>query len=219
MRGSDDVIQVIQATPVGEKVTLTVLRNGKREKIPAEVARRPGAEEMLAVGGPRDLGLSWRGMRLEPLTEELRTQTGLKTNDRGAFVKEVKDGSPAADAGIVPGMVIDQVGDKRIASVREFTAAVTAVDGPCMVHIIGLGVKVIQPPCRHRRPPDTKTPAREIQGQGPADQACRDADRQACGNPDRRSRPQRRRPSRQRRRPTSLPSRRRLSLPNLFGAF
>ena len=146
VRGSDDVIQSIQDTPVGEKVILSILRRGKPDKISAEVGRRPAAEEMLAVGGARDVGQWWRGMRLEPLTEELRTQTGLKSNDRGAFVKEVRDGSPGADAGIVPGMVIDQVGDKRIASIRDFVAAVTVTDGPCTVHIIGLGTKIVQPP-------------------------------------------------------------------------
>jgi serine protease Do len=154
VHGSDDVIQTIQATPVGDVVTVTILRKGKEQKIDAEVARRPAAEDMLAVGGPRDTGASWRGMRLEPLTEELRQQTALKATDRGAFVKEVKDGSPAADAGLVPGMVIDQVGDKRVASVREFTAAVTPSAGPVTVHIIGLGTKIIPAPDATK--PDTK---------------------------------------------------------------
>jgi serine protease Do len=158
VRDPDDVIQTVQATPVGEKVSLVVLRKGKREKIDAEVGRRPGAEEMLAADSGRSMSQWWRGMRLDPLTEELRTQTGLKTNDRGAFVKEVRDGSPAADAGLVPGMVIDQVGEKRITTLKEFMAAVTAMDGPCTVHVIGLGLKTILPLTAAAPKGDPKSP-------------------------------------------------------------
>jgi serine protease Do len=145
VRDPDDVIQAIQSTPVGEKLIVTVLRRGKSRPITVEVARRPAPRDVLAATGG-EAGQSWRGLRVETLTPELRTQTGLKETDRGAFVSEVRDRSPAAEAGIVPGMVIDQVGDKKVASIKEFVAAVAAIDGPCMVHVIGLGVKVIQPP-------------------------------------------------------------------------
>ena len=142
IRSPDDVIQVVQAMPVGEKVALEVLRGGKMECIEVEVARRPVPPEIQIARG----GWWWRGMRLEPLTDELRVQTGLEPSDRGAFIGEVRDGSPAAQAEIVPGMVIDGVGDKKIASVKEFQAAVQPIEGPCFVHIIGIGVRVIQPP-------------------------------------------------------------------------
>ena len=142
IRSPDDVIQVVQAMPVGEKVALEVLRGGKTERIEVEVARRPVPPEVQIARG----GWWWRGMRLEPLTDELRVQTGLEPSDRGAFIGEVRDGSPAAQAEIVPGMVIDGVGDKKIASVKEFQAAVQPIEGPCFVHIIGIGVRVIQPP-------------------------------------------------------------------------
>jgi serine protease Do len=143
VRDPDDVIQVVQATPVGEKIALTVLRKNKKETLTVEVARRPGPKEVLAA---RETGDWWRGLRVEPLTIELRAQAGLKETDQGAFVSEVRDGSPAADTEIVPGMVIDQVGDKKVASVKEFRSAVAGVQGPCFVHITGIGVKVIQSP-------------------------------------------------------------------------
>jgi serine protease Do len=152
VRDPDDVIQVVQSTPVGEKINLTVQRLGKTEHLVAEVSRRPPVTELLA-STVRNVGASWRGLRVEPLTEELRTQTGLKDSDKGAFVSEVRDNTPAAEAGLIPGMVIDQVGDKKVTSVGEFSAAVAAIDGPCMVHVIGLGVKVV--PVPEAAKPDT----------------------------------------------------------------
>jgi serine protease Do len=141
IRGPDDVIQIIQATPVGESVDLDVLRDGKHETMRTAVARRP-APKALAVGTQGDLW--WRGMHLEPLTEELRKQTGLEAAQQGVFVREVRNASPAAEAGIVPGMVVDQVGDRTIASVAEFATATGEAEGPLFVHIVGIGVKVIQ---------------------------------------------------------------------------
>ena len=141
VRDPDDVIQTVQSTPVGEKIPLTVIRKGKKQTLTIEVARRPAPREVLATRS--EIGNWWRGMRLEALTAELRTQTGLKESDQGAFVREVRDGSPAAQAEIVPGMVIDQVGEKKVAGVQEFRDAVADVQGPVMVHVIGIGVKVI----------------------------------------------------------------------------
>ncbi|MBM4019370.1 MAG: PDZ domain-containing protein, partial [Planctomycetes bacterium] len=158
VRDPDDVIQLVQATPVGEKIPLTLIRKGRRQTVTVEVARRPVPKEVLAA---REAGEWWRGMKVEALTAELRTQTGLKPTDRGAFVREVRDGSPAAAAGVIPGMVIDQAGEKKVASVKEFLDAVADVQGPVMVHLIGIGVKVIQPPGADKpgaEKPDAKSP-------------------------------------------------------------
>jgi len=143
VHGPDDVIQIVQATPVGEKVTLTVLRKGKRKRLSVEVARRPAPREVLVSRyGTR----WWRGMRVEALTDELREQIGLQTSDRGVFVREVRDGSAAAEAGILPGMVIDRVGETAVATVTAFSEAVGDVKGECRVHITGIGTKVVQAP-------------------------------------------------------------------------
>jgi len=163
VRDPDDVIQAVQATPVGEKVPLTVLRKGKKVTLTVEVARRPAPKDVLAT---RFRGEWWRGMRVETLTPELRTQTGLKENDQGVFVREVRDGSPAAQTEIIPGMVIDQVGEKKVATIKEFEDAIADVQGPIMVHILGIGVKVIQPPGAEKDKGNGKAPSDRPRGKG-----------------------------------------------------
>jgi serine protease Do len=144
VRGPDDVIRMVQVTPVGEKVALTVLRDGKRRPVEVTVSRRPPPGEMLA----RRFRITpwWRGLKVEPLTDELREQIGLEAGAEGVFVREVRDESPAAEAGIGPGMVIDQVGETKVTSVREFLAATRSLTGKCMVHVAGIGVKVVASP-------------------------------------------------------------------------
>ena len=155
VRDPDDVVQIVQATPVGEKLALTVLRKGRREKIAVEVARRPTPREVLAA---REGGLWWRGMRVEPLTEELRTQTGLKETEKGVFVREVRDLSPAAEAEMVPGMVIDEVGGKKVTSPKEFSDAVGPLQGPAAVHIVGIGARTIPAPAGPAKPESKPAP-------------------------------------------------------------
>jgi serine protease Do len=153
VRDPNDVIQIVQATPVGDKVTLVVLRKGKRERLTVEVARRPGPQEVAAT---RETGVWWRGMRIEPLTADLKEQIGLKASDEGVFVREVRDGSAAAKAGVIPGMVIDQVGERKVASMKDFRAAATKADGPCPLRIVGIGTKTI--PASGNGKPDAKDP-------------------------------------------------------------
>ena len=161
VRDPDDVIQTVQATPVGDKIPLTVLRNGKKVTLTVEVGRRPAPKDVLAT---RIMGEWWRGMRIEALTADLRTQTGMKESDKGVFVREIRDGSPAALAELVPGMVIDQVGEKKVTSTKEFGDAIADVQGPVMVHIIGIGVKVIQPPGVEKDKGDGKSPTDRPKG-------------------------------------------------------
>ena len=62
---------------------------------------------------------------------------------RFASVRRAERHAPA-EAGVVPGMVIDQVGDRKVASVAEFATATGDAEGPLFVHVVGIGVKVIQ---------------------------------------------------------------------------
>jgi len=144
VRGPDDVILSVQAMPVGEEAALEILRGGKRKNVKVEIGRRPPPGEMLAARF--NIVPWWRGMKVEPLTDELREQIGLDAGKEGVFVREVRDGSPAAKAGLVPGMVIDQVGETKVASVREFLQVSRSVDGKCLVHVVDVGVKVIPAP-------------------------------------------------------------------------
>ncbi|HUU10795.1 MAG TPA: trypsin-like peptidase domain-containing protein [Phycisphaerae bacterium] len=153
VRSPDDVIQIVQATPVGEKVSLVVLRDGKRQSVAVEVAQRPSPTEVAAV---RSGDHWWRGMRVEPLTEELKEQIGLEKDESGVFVREVLDDSAAAKAGVMPGMVIDQVGETRIASLQAFRDATRSLKGKGLVHVAGIGVKVIPGPDETK--PDAKQP-------------------------------------------------------------
>jgi S1-C subfamily serine protease len=102
--------------PVTAPVKLGELRAAKAESEPAE------AKE----GGK--LGLS-----VEPLSPERAKQLGLET-ERGLLVAAVDPEGPAAEAGLRPGDVIQEVNRKPVADAASLKGAVKASgDRPALV--------------------------------------------------------------------------------------
>src|SRR3954451_323777 len=64
------------------------------------------------------LGDRLLGIQLQDLTEELTNAMGL-ARGRGVLISAVEPGSPADEAGIVPGLVIYRVGKYDVNSVKQ----------------------------------------------------------------------------------------------------
>lgn len=101
-------------TEVGRKVPMVVLRDGKRVSVAITLGERD--TQLLAQGERPDnpaaveptAGLTVR----DPTGEEL-TNAGAKG---GVVITDVQNGSAAADAGLQPGDVIEEIGGKPVAS-------------------------------------------------------------------------------------------------------
>lgn len=106
----------------GDKVTLEVLREGKKLDIPVTLGSlsKP-AEEKPAVQ------ISKIGIEVEALTEEAKTKLGLDKNS-GVMVKKVDSSSLAYMAGIRQGTVILQVNQKKVETPEEFNRIVAEAD-------------------------------------------------------------------------------------------
>jgi len=67
------------------------------------------------------------GVVVQELTPELAQQFGVNV-EAGVVIREVADGSPAAEAGLRPGLVIREIDSKPIQSLEDFREAVAEVD-------------------------------------------------------------------------------------------
>jgi serine protease Do len=65
-------------------------------------------------------------MSVQELTPELRKQLNLPKGVGGVAVSAVKPDGLAAEAGLVPGVVIEEVNKKRVSDVAEFKKALGA---------------------------------------------------------------------------------------------
>jgi len=106
-------------TPIGRRVPLVVLRDGKR--IPVTVTLGPRDQNVVAsntepVTQPKAEGMA--GLSVRDLTSEEKTQSDVKN---GVMVTDVKEESPADDAGISPNDVIEEVGGHPVRDAAGFT--------------------------------------------------------------------------------------------------
>jgi serine protease Do len=115
----------------GTQVTLTVLRNGKEQTLTAKLGALDAARGERSTGGtPQESGRF--GLSVEPLTPETARERGVSATS-GVLVAEVVPGSRAADAGLRPGDVIEQVDRKPVTSVEELRSALSSGDRPAVL--------------------------------------------------------------------------------------
>ncbi len=114
----EDLPRAVAATSVDREVPLTVVREGKALTLTAKIARLAEPEERpVAAAG------NWRGslgLALQPLTPELAQGLGLRDR-RGVVVRDVREGSAAASAGLQPGDVIVEIDRQPVKDVADVT--------------------------------------------------------------------------------------------------
>jgi len=121
---AQDLLRTIAGKAPGEKVGVTVFRQGKTEKFSVELgtrdtqrlAERPGQPGPQQEGAVESIGLS-----LKPVNEQEAQALGLE-RVQGLLVTQVAPGSPAAEVGLRQGDVVLQANQQDVNSVSEFTA-------------------------------------------------------------------------------------------------
>jgi serine protease Do len=135
----DDLIAYLaSSTKADQKVTLTILRNGKQETVDVTLAARPSAEER----GNANSQSSTNGIRLGILgmtvDETIAKEMGLPAGQQGVLVEKVESGGLADTAGLRAGTkavtingqqvmaggdIITAVNDQPVTSIEELKAA------------------------------------------------------------------------------------------------
>ncbi|MGQ9574263.1 MAG: Do family serine endopeptidase [Thermoguttaceae bacterium] len=129
--GPEELQGMVERTPIGQNVSVEVVREGRRislqvrvEKQPADygVRSRPAAP---GFSGPEGSRLGRLGIDVEPLTKEVAEQLGLRSTE-GVVITQVRPGSLADMAGLESGMVIVQANRKPVASAEDLRKAIEA---------------------------------------------------------------------------------------------
>jgi serine protease Do len=110
--------RLVAATKPGERATLEVFRNGKRERVDVTVGESPNETTASAGGKPQAKPAAEAlGLAVAELPPEGRKALGV---DYGLVVQDVAPNGPAARSPLQPGDVIVAVGQDRFKSVEEF---------------------------------------------------------------------------------------------------
>ncbi len=128
VRNTDDLVNPIIGTAIGQSVMIGFIRNGKQHETPVRVASRDrlfpttGMADDPVPGQPvserainRNLGL-----RIDTLTAKLAGQLKIRDLAHGVIVREVEPTSFADETGFIQGDVIVAVNHVAVYTVRDF---------------------------------------------------------------------------------------------------
>ncbi|MBC8413238.1 MAG: DegQ family serine endoprotease [Nitrospira sp.] len=115
---------VVAQSTVDSEMILKVIRNGKTVELttrvsefPSDIARTmPDSHEEPALKEENSLA----GFSVMNLTREIAKQLGLSRNESGVVVVNIENGSPAENAGLKKGDVIQEINKKRVSDLTTF---------------------------------------------------------------------------------------------------
>lgn len=108
---------IIGSFKANEKVKIQYLRD---KKLYSKEVKLTSSKNANYDSG---FGTSYKGMKVEPLDENLRKKLGLSNSIKGVFVAEIKEDSKAYKAGIVKGDILIQIENKEISNIEDFKKA------------------------------------------------------------------------------------------------
>ncbi len=110
----------------GAKIALEVMRDGKSIDVPVTLEEL-GGEGNMKLASATDNGKPRWGIGLGDLTSDVRQQLQAPATLKGAVVERVQPGSPADDAGLQPGEVIQSVDRKPTPTAADVQKALGSV--------------------------------------------------------------------------------------------
>jgi Do/DeqQ family serine protease len=128
---------LVARTAPGSKLRLTIVRGGRELAAEATVGELKDQEpEAPAVAGnaPGPLGIA-----VTDVTPQVAAKLGLPADEKGAVVAELAPSGPAAEAGLRPGDVIQEVNRQPVRSAREFAQAVEKAGDRDVVLLVNRG--------------------------------------------------------------------------------
>ncbi|MGH8010061.1 MAG: PDZ domain-containing protein, partial [Candidatus Binatia bacterium] len=120
IKDSHELPALVARTPVGEPAQVTLLRGGKERTLTVKLGEL--TDQQAKAAGGEESGGDW-GMTVGNVSADIARRFQLDPSQKGVVVTEVTPGSPAEQAGIQAGDVIEEVNRQAIGSVEEFTKA------------------------------------------------------------------------------------------------
>jgi serine protease Do len=120
INGPNDLrLKVATMTP-GTTVHLKIDRNGESRDASLTLGEAPAGKGEVNTGGGSAENSPMRGVQVQDLTDDIRQQLRLNADVKGVIVTGVSDDSPATDAGLQRGDVIEQINRQPVNSVDDY---------------------------------------------------------------------------------------------------
>jgi serine protease Do len=129
VKESRDLPRLVASMPVGKQVEVVVVRNGKEVTKTVTLGRLEDGEKKTALAIEKDDGLKLDavtkalGMEFSALSQDARKTFKIKDSVKGVIVTSVDPGSAAAERGLRPGDVIEEVNHQAVEHPGDITKA------------------------------------------------------------------------------------------------
>jgi serine protease Do len=137
--GPNDLRLKVGTMAPGTAVHLKVLHNGETRDVSLTLGEAPNTKAQSNAPAGSTENSPMRGVQVAELTNDIRQQLGLGSDIKGVVVTDVPDGSPAAEAGLQRGDVVEQVNRKPVESVSEYERLVRQAGAQPVVLLINRG--------------------------------------------------------------------------------
>ncbi|HUA15151.1 MAG TPA: DegQ family serine endoprotease [Verrucomicrobiae bacterium] len=138
IKGPNELRLKVGSMAPGTEVHLKVNRNGATRDVSLTLGEAPSGKGSTSQNGNEE-NSPMRGVQVQDLTNDIRQQLGLEPGVKGVVVTEVADDSPAADAGLQRGDVIEQVNRQPVNSVDEYERLIGQAGKQDVVLLINRG--------------------------------------------------------------------------------
>ncbi len=122
-----ELVRRVGDAPVGEKVDVTVLREGNPLDLQVTLGRRElaeGGNSSTTVDSATNTASDLLGMTVAPLTPEIAAELGVSRDMTGLVVQSVDPAGVSADKGLAAGDVITEAGQQPVASLADLEAQI-----------------------------------------------------------------------------------------------
>ncbi len=148
INGPNDLRLTVGGMTPGTTVHLKILRNGESKEVTLTLGEAPAGKGSGSPAGTAE-NSPMRGVQVDELTASTRQQLGLGSDVKGVVVTDVPDASPAAEAGLQRGDVIEQVNRQPVNSVADYQRLIRQAGKEPLVLLINRGgsttFMVVQP--------------------------------------------------------------------------
>ncbi len=117
---------IVSQTKIGSQVEIRLLRKGKEIVVKAVIVELP-SEAVEPVpgyfGGSDDVGNVLSGIEVTDLTPAIARQLGVDRDEKGVVILKIEPGSPADEAGLKKGDIIQEIDRQEIRNQNDFAKA------------------------------------------------------------------------------------------------
>jgi serine protease Do len=134
IKESRDLPKLVASLPVGKEVDVVIIRKGQEITKSVKLGRlEDGEKAAAATAGDDDATVEKKaiskafGMELSALSDETRKTFKIKDGVKGVVVSSIEPNSVAAEKGLQPGDVIEEVNQQAVSAPDEVSKAIDAL--------------------------------------------------------------------------------------------